>query len=640
MRADRSSNQRREPRFLPVSEREKEKLGIDAFDIIIVSGDAYVDHPSFAPAIIGRNLWSAGYTVGIIPQPDWQRDDDFLALGLPRLFFAIAPGNVDSMVNAYTPNRKRRSRDVYSPGGVLKRPDRAGIVYANRIRSAAPGCGIVIGGIEASLRRFAHYDYWSDSVRQSIAADAPVDLLVYGMGEQTLASIASRVREGSALQAIRDIRGTCWKMPVAEFRSFTTEDMVLLPSYTDVREDRRRYAEAYAAYAREQDPFRGRAVAQPHPKTVIIQNPPAYPPSPDELDAIYNHPFTRSAHPSYKEKIPALEPVRYSIVTHRGCFGNCSFCAISHHQGRIITSRSESSILLEVERISRAKGFRGTIQDIGGPSANMYGLSCPAWREEGTCPDRDCKPDCPSLSTDHGALTRLLGHIREMPGVKHSFCGSGIRFDLALADRSGYLEELLGYHVSGQLKVAPEHITGDLLRLMNKPDNASFEAFRELFQQLQPGQKRRQYLIPYWISSHPGCTISAMIDLARYIQKTGLAPEQVQDFTPTPMTRSTAMYHSGIDPITGKSVHVPRDHERRIQRAFLRHRDPGNHELVREGLRLAGREDLIGNGADALVPPAKRETALSGKREKRDHVPGTHRGGAARRSRHHGRSRF
>jgi Fe-S oxidoreductase len=628
-----------EPRFLPITGREKEKLGIDSFDIIIVSGDAYVDHPSFAAAILGRNLWSAGYTVGIIPQPDWQSDEDFLALGTPRLFFAVSAGNVDSMVNAFTPNKKRRQKDSYSPGGRLKRPDRATIVYTNKLRSLFRNTAIVIGGIEASLRRFAHYDFWSDSVRQSILADAPADLLVYGMGERTLRLIADRMSAGDPIRSIRHIPGTCWTMPVAEWKRSKQEDFVILPGYPEVRESTIRYAEAFAAHAREQDPIRGHAVSQPHPKTVVIQNPPAMPPDTAELDAIYDHPFTRAAHPLYKEPIPALEPVRFSVISHRGCFGDCSFCALAHHQGRIVASRSEDSIASEVDRISRMKAFRGTIQDVGGPSANMYGLSCNLWKTTGTCPDRSCGPDCKSLSTDHDALISLLKRLREMSGIKHVFCGSGVRFDLALADRSGYIRELVHHHVSGQLKVAPEHISPHVLELMNKPAISAFEEFRRVFHENQPEEKKKQYLIPYWISSHPGCTIPDMIDLACYIKRTGLAPEQVQDFTPTPMTRSTAMYHTGIDPKTMKKVHIPKERERTIQRAFLRFMDPENAPLVREGLLRSNRGDLIGHGTDALVPPERRETALSGKHHRSSYEPDSTRNNPDRRPSRTRRSR-
>ncbi|RQD84685.1 MAG: YgiQ family radical SAM protein [Methanocalculus sp. MSAO_Arc2] len=628
-----------EPPFLPITPEEKEKLGIDQFDIIIVSGDAYIDHPSFAAAILGRNLWSAGYSVGILPQPDWRTEKDFLMLGLPRLFFAVSAGNVDSMVNAFTPNKKRRSADAYSPGGKPKRPDRATIVYANKLRSIAPETGIIIGGIEASLRRFAHYDYWSDRVRQSILADSPADLLVYGMGERTLRLIADRVHEGYQIQTIRDIRGTCFRMPLSEWRSLDTDGMVLLPDFTRVQDDPIQYAQSYAAYAREQDPIRGRIVAQPHPKMVIIQNPPALPPTTAELDAIYDHPFTRAAHPSYREEIPALEPVRYSVISHRGCFGNCSFCALSHHQGRIVSSRSEDSIASEVDRMSRMQRFHGTIQDVGGPSANMYGLFCPEWMKRGTCSDRDCGPDCPMLRKDHAPLISLLRRLRQISGIKHVFCRSGIRFDLAVADQCGYIEEIARHHTSGQLKVAPEHIVPHVLCLMNKPDITAFEEFRRKFESIRPEGKGRQYLLPYWISSHPGCTIPDMIDLACYIKETGLAPEQVQDFTPTPLTRSTTMFHTGIDPVTGDTVHVPKGRERKIQRAFLRYMDPENSHLIREGLRLSKRYDLIGYGPGALVHPERREKTLSGKRYSRSHAPDSHRNGSHRRDAGHRRNR-
>ena len=395
-----------------MSLQEARKQGIEQFDVILISGDAYVDHPSFAAAIIGRVLWDAGYSVGIIAQPDWKKDDDFRKLGRPRLFFGISSGNVDSLVNNLTPNLKRRSSDVYSPGGALLRPDRAAIVYTNKVHALFPGVPIILGGIEASLRRFAHYDYWSDSVRQSILADAPADLIIYGMGENPLREVALRLEKGERIEEIRDVAGTTVKEEIGRWRSEPREDCLVIPSFTEVSTDKRKYAQAFALHYKEQDPFHGRAVVQPHPKTVIIQNPPARPLRTEELDRIYELPFAREAHPSYREPIPALEPVRFSITSHRGCFGSCSFCALTHHQGRIVQSRSEDSILREATKLTKMKGFQRHHSDVGGPTANMYGLSCPRWKQ-GACSDKLCSADCPTLDKDHSRQVDLLAQAPE-----------------------------------------------------------------------------------------------------------------------------------------------------------------------------------------------------------------------------------
>jgi len=607
-----------QPQFLPVSRKEAERLGIDQFDIILVTGDAYVDHPSWGTALIGRVLRDAGFTVGIIAQPDHRSDDDFRILGSPRLFFAVSSGNVDSMVNNYTPNLKRRGEDVYSPGGALKRPDRALLVYADRIHALFPGVPLVLGGIEASLRRFAHYDYWSDKVRQSVLVDSPADLLVFGMGERQMVEIARRLAAGEPVRSLRDIPGTCYPLSVSEWRSMDPSGMIPIPDFTRVASDRTEYARAFAAHYQEQDPFRGRPVVQPHPKRVIVQNPPAMPLSPQELDRIYELPYTRRAHPSYKEKIPALEPVQWSITSHRGCFGGCSFCALTHHQGRIVQSRSADSIVREAERMAQLPGFRGVIQDVGGPTANMYGLSCGKWHTTGTCPDKHCTPACRNLATSHARQLALLKRLRAIPGVRHVFIGSGIRYDLVLADTSGYLAGLCSHHVSGHLKVAPEHISADVTRCMNKPPKEAFDTFRRRFEEIQDerlgstqtrdGKERpdrkvsRQYLLPYLMSGHPGCTVRDMVELAEYLRDTGLYTEQVQDFTPTPMTVSTCMYYTGLDPFTLQPVHIPRGREKSVQRALLQYRDPKNRELVAEGLRAAGRRDLIGSGPKCLIP--------------------------------------
>ncbi len=594
---------RTQPEFLPMTRREMERLGIDEVDVLLVTGDAYVDHPSFGAAVIGRVLWDAGYTVGVSAQPR-PGTDDLLALGRPRLFVSVSSGAVDSMVNHYTPNLRRRSEDAYSPGGVPCRPDRAVLVYADRAHALFPGTPLILGGIEASLRRFAHYDYWSDTIRASILADAPADLVVYGPGERQVVAIADQLDAGEDVRGLRGIRGTMWRCPPKEWRGTEHEETVELPSFTEVRSDPARFAAAHAALAAEQDPCTGRPVAQAHPKTVVIQNPPPAPFAPAELDRVYDLPYARRQHPSYGAPVPALEPVRFSITSHRGCFGDCAFCALSCHQGRIVQSRTADSIVREAERMARMPGFRGVIQDVGGPSANMFGLSCPRWSTIGACPDRRCGPDCPSLEISHAPQLDLLRRLREIPGVKRVFIGSGIRHDLALAAEPAYLEEVCRHHVSGQLKVAPEHMVDAVTARMHKPPRAVFEAFRERFEAIQGGRERRQYLVPYLMSGHPGCTVEEMVTLAEYLRDHGLYTEQVQDFTPTPMTLSTAIYVSGSDPYTGEAVHVPRGREKQIQRALLHYRDERQRTLVEEGLRLAGRTDLIGSTWQCLIPGA------------------------------------
>ncbi len=594
-----------QPAFLPMSMAEARALGIDRFDIILITGDAYVDHPSFGTALLGRVLQDAGFSVGVIAQPDWRSDADLQRLGTPRLFFSVSAGNVDSLVNAFTPNLKRRSSDVYSPGGRLLRPDRATLVYTDRVHALFPDTPVIIGGIEASLRRFAHYDYWSDSVRQSILADAPADLLVFGMGERQVVAIACRLAAGEAIASITDIPGTAHKLDLKIWRSMDHADYVVLPGYQEVKQDRHIYARAFAEHYREQDPIRGRSVAQPHPKTVIVQNPPAMPLTTEELDRVYELPYARAAHPSYTEPIPALEPVRFSVVSHRGCFGSCSFCALTHHQGRIIQSRSADSIVREVERMAAMPGFTGVVQDVGGPTANMYGIHCDQWESAGTCPDRRCI-DCPALDRSHDEQVRLLRRLREIPGVKHVFIASGIRYDLIPPEDRDYLASICEHHVSGHLKVAPEHISERVCACMGKPSREVFDTFRERFEALQEGKTKRQYLVPYFISGHPGCRIEDMIELAEYIRDTGLYTEQVQDFTPTPMSISTTIYHTGLDPFTLEEVYVPKDREKRIQRALIHYRDPKNYGLIREGLRAAGREDLIGSAWKCLIPARRR----------------------------------
>ena len=595
-----------QPGFLPLSAKEKNKLGIQQFDIILVTGDAYVDHPSFGTALIGRVLWDAGFTVGIIAQPNWTSAIDFTILGKPRLFFGISSGNVDSMVNNFTPNFKRRSDDVYSEAGIPRRPDRATIVYTNKVHEFFPGTPIVIGGIEASLRRFAHYDYWQNRVRQSILADAPVDLLVFGMGERQVSEIAGRLASGEHIASLQEIRGTAFTMELAPWRSQRPEGIIELPGFTEVARDKIAYARAFAMHYNEQDPVRGRTIAQPHPKTIVIQNPPALPLSTRELDHIYDLPFSRRAHPLYTHRIPALETVQFSITSHRGCFGGCSFCALNHHQGRIIQSRSSASIIREVIKMTKMTEFKGIVQDIGGPTANMYSLSCDLWEKFGACQEKRCGPSCKTLKTSHHHQVALLDKLREIPGVKKVFISSGVRYDLTIEDDSGYLEKLCDHHVSGHLKVAPEHVIKKVTDAMNKPECKVFDQFRACFETLQNGKKKRQYLLPYFMSGHPGCSIHDMVDLAVYLHDHQLYTEQVQDFTPTPMSVSTCMYYTGLDPFTLQPIHVPKGHEKKIQRALMQYRDPRNRELVIEGLNAAGRTGLIGNGRQCLVQSSDR----------------------------------
>lgn len=594
-----------QPIFLPMSPDEARELGIREFDIILISGDAYVDHPSFGTALIGRILWDAGFSVGIITQPDWKSGDNFRKLGKPRFFFGVTAGNVDSMVNNYTASLKIRRDDVYSPGGEGGlRPNRAAIVYSDKLHSIFPDTPIVLGGIEASLRRFAHYDYWSDSVRQSILADSPADMLVFGMGERQIVEIVKRLSKGENIKEIQDVAGTSIKMDINRWRSLRHEEFLEIPGYAEVSNDNELYAKAFKLHYDEQDPIRGRMVAQVHPKTVIIQNKPAMPLETWELDHIYELPFKRMAHPSYKKSIPALLPVKFSITSHRGCFGSCSFCALTHHQGRMIQKRSIESIVREVKRMTEMSDFKGIVQDVGGPSANMYSMKCRNWEKEGACEDRICT-DCLNLDINHKEQVELLRRLLEIKGVKKVFIGSGLRYDLVLRDTSDYMSQLCEYHVSGHLKVAPEHIKKHITDIMHKPEKAVFEEFRKKFYSENKKLGKKQYLLPYFMSGHPGCTINDSIDLAEYIRDNDLYTEQVQDFTPTPMTASTCMYHTGIDPFTMEKVHVAKGREKRIQRALLQYRDSKNYGLVIEGLKIAGREDLIGSEWKCLVKKRK-----------------------------------
>ncbi len=595
-------------RFLPMDMDEARRKGWEELDIILVTGDAYVDHPGFGTSIIGRVLEDAGYRVGVIAQPKWDDTTAFTKLGKPRLCFAVSAGNTDSMVSNYTPSKRLRQEDTYSPGNKTGlRPNRACIVYTNRLKEAYPDVPVIIGGIEASLRRFAQYDHWSDKVRQSILADAPADLLVYGMGELQMLAIAGRLKEGVAVNQINDIDGTVWKIDVKTWKEKQEEilkEYLMIAPFTDVSQDKDHYAQAFRTIYEEQDHINGRGIVQVHPKTIVVQNKPMRPLSQNELDHVYELPYTRETHPSYHEKVPALDMVRFSISTHRGCFGSCSFCAIVMHQGRMIRSRSIASILREAESFRNIKGFNGTINGLGGPSANMYGMDCKKWEDSGACRNKLCLYPrvCPSLDTSHSKLTELMQRLRELPGISKVFIGYGVRYDLALLDE-GYMEELCAHHVSGQLKVAPEHYSDNVTSVMKKPDRKTFERFEQKFKEINKKLGKDQYLVAFLISGHPGCTIEDMIDTAEYIRDSGRYTRQVQDFTPTPMTVATCMFHTGIDPFTSKKIYVATTaREKNIQRAMLHYKEPGNYALVYEGLKLAGRTDLIGNTWNCLIP--------------------------------------
>lgn len=601
-----------------MSPDEVRRRGWEELDIIIVTGDAYVDHPGFGTSIIGRVLEDAGYRVGVIAQPVWENIADFTKLGKPRLCFAVSAGNTDSMVSNYTPSKRLRHDDAYSPGNKAGlRPNRACIVYTNRLKEAYPDVPVIIGGIEASLRRFAQYDYWSEKVRQSILADAPADLLVYGMGELQMLAIADKLKNGTPASQISDVDGTVWKMDIKSWKEKKEEllsEYLEIPPYAEVSKDKMLYAKAFKTAFEEQDPVCGHGIVQVHPKTVVVQNKPMRPLSTEELDRVYELPFTREAHPSYEEKIPALDMVKFSITTHRGCFGSCSFCAIVMHQGRMIRSRSIGSILREAESFRDIRGFNGTINGLGGPSANMYGMDCKRWESAGACKDKLClyPQVCPSMNTSHSKLIELMQRIRELPGISRVFVGYGVRYDLALLDER-YMEELCAHHVSGQLKVAPEHYSDKVTSVMHKPDRKTFERFEQKYKEINRKLGKDQYLVAFLISGHPGCTLDDMIETAEYIRDTGRYTKQVQDFTPTPMTAATCMFHTGMDPFTGKRVYVATSQkEKNIQRAMLHYREPGNHTLVYEGLKRADRLDLVGSTWNCLIPRSSEKRKKSG----------------------------
>ncbi|MFW6237900.1 MAG: YgiQ family radical SAM protein [Halanaerobiales bacterium] len=595
-------------KFIVINKKEMKQRNLEQLDFVIIAGDAYIDHPSFGTAIISRVLKNAGYKVGIIPQPDWRGTEDFQRLGRPRLAFLVTAGNLDSMVSHYTVNKNRRRKDAYSPGGEMGwRPDRATIVYCNRVRQAFRNIPIIIGGIEASLRRFAYYDYWEDRIRRSIMFDSRADRLVYGMAEKQIIEIAECLENGMNVEHLRHISGTCYIVgsldEVYKYRR--------VPSYEEVSKDRREFARAARIQHEEQDPIRGQVIVQEHGGRYLVQNPPAEPLSRQEMDAIYSLPFRREYHPIYEEQggVPAIKEVKFSITSSRGCFGGCSFCSLAFHQGRIVTSRSKESIIKEAKEIIQRDDFKGYIHDVGGPTANFRNPACTRQKRQGSCKEREClfPSPCPNLEVDHTEYLDILRTLRNLDGVKKVFIRSGLRYDYIEADAdSSFLRELCQHHVSGLLKVAPEHASPGVLELMNKPDIEVFEEFRQKFYRINEEIGKEQYLIPYLISGHPGSTLSSAIELAEYLRDIGHRPEQVQDFYPTPGTLSTAMYYSGYDPQTMEKVYVPRDRkEKRMQRALLQYDYPGNYLLVYRALKKAGREDLIGEHDRALIHPKK-----------------------------------
>jgi len=602
--------------FLPMTKEEMLERGWHYVDFLLITGDAYVDHPSFGAAIIGRLLESLGYKVGIIAQPDWRDIGDFKRLGPPRYGILITAGNLDSMVNHYTAAKKRRHEDAYSPGGQAGlRPDRATIVYAHRAREAFKKKPIIIGGIEASLRRFAHYDYWDNKVRRSVLVDSRANLLVYGMGEKQITEISRRLAKGEPVAGLKDIAGTC----------YVTEDLegmtgyLLIPGYDEVSGNKQKYAEAFMVQYREQDPFHGKVLVQPHGDKYLVQNPPAKPLTQGELDAVYTLPYQRAYHPIYEQKggVPAIEEVEFSLTSQRGCFGGCSFCALTFHQGRIVQSRSHASLLNEARQLTWQPGFKGYIHDVGGPTANFRAAACSEQLERGACRHRQClfPEPCGKLKVDHQDYVALLRKLREVPGIKKVFVRSGIRYDYLMADAGDqFLRELCEHHVSGQLKVAPEHVAGNVLKRMGKPGRKVFDRFVEKYRKINEELGKKQYLVPYFMSSHPGSTLKEAVELAEYVRDMGYNPEQVQDFIPTPGSLSTCMYYTGLDPRNMEKVYVAKSpHEKAMQRALLQYRNSGNYDLVYEALVKAGRTDLIGHGPKCLIKP-KKKPPLTAKR--------------------------
>lgn len=594
-----------ENKFLPICKDDMIERGWEQCDFVLVTADAYIDHHSFGTAIISRVLENAGYKVGIIAQPDWKSVDDFKKLGRPRLGFLVNGGNMDPMVNHYTVSKKLRKKDLYTPKGEMgKRPDRATIVYCNKIREAYKDVNIVIGGIEASLRRFAHYDYWDNKVRKSILVDSGADLLVYGMSEKQIVEVADFLNQGFDGKYIRHIPGTCY---IADSLDEIYEEHIVLPSFKDVSSDKRTYAECFKIQYDEQDPVRGRTLVQEHNEKYVVINKPEMPLSREELDRVYALPYQKTYHPIYEKDggIAAIEEVKFSLVSSRGCSGNCSFCAITFHQGRIVTSRSEDSIVEEAEEITKYDDFKGYIHDIGGPTANFRKPACKKQLTLGACKHKRCMSPgiCKNMEVDHREYLHLLRRVRKLPGIKKVFIRSGLRYDYIMADKDDtFFKELVEHHVSGQLKVAPEHVSPNVLKYMGKPAGKAYDEFRRKFFRITERLGKKQFIIPYLMSSHPGCKLEDAIMLAEYLRDINYQPEQVQDFYPTPGTLSTTMFYTGLDPLTMEEVYIPRSKEEKaMQRALLQFKNPKNYNIVYDALVKAGREDLIGNGPKCLI---------------------------------------
>ncbi|MBR4656306.1 MAG: YgiQ family radical SAM protein [Oscillospiraceae bacterium] len=595
--------------FLPINKRDMKTRGWEQCDFVYVIGDAYVDHPSFGHAIISRVLEHAGYKVGIISQPDWKNPASIDALGRPRLGFLVMGGNMDSMVNHYSVFKHRRKTDAYTPGGVTgRRPDYATVVYCNLIRQTYRDVPIIIGGMEASLRRLAHYDYWSDRMKRSILLDSQADLLLYGMGERSIVEVADALNAGLSVHDLTFLDGTVYRSKTID----QVVDGITLPGWRTVKDDKPAYARSFYTQYLNTDPFTAKPLIEPYEKEYVIQNPPQKPLSEAEMDETYDLPYENTYHPSYEKRggVPAIQEIKFSLTSNRGCFGGCSFCAITFHQGRIIQTRSHESILKEAERMTKDPAFKGYIHDVGGPTANFRLPACEKQLTKGVCAGKQClfpKP-CRNLRADHSDYVELLRKLRALPGVKKVFIRSGIRFDYLLADKDEtFFRELVKYHVSGQLRVAPEHVSDRVLDLMGKPRNAVYERFVEKYNALCAKMKLDQYVVPYLMSSHPGSRLEDAVALAEHVRDMGYMPEQVQDFYPTPSTISTVMYYTGLDPRTMQPVYVARDpHEKAMQRALIQYRDPKNYALVHEALVLCHREDLIGNGPNCLIRPKKK----------------------------------
>ena len=606
--------------FLPICRKDMDDRGITQFDFVYIIGDAYVDHPSFGHAIISRMLESRGYSVGIISQPDWKDENSIAIYGEPRLAFLISAGNMDSMVNHYFVSKKHRPTDAYTPGGEInKRPDRATAVYGNLIRRSFKNTPIIIGGIEASLRRMAHYDYWSDSFKRSILLDSQADLLLYGMGERSIIEVADALNSGIAVNDITFIKGTVYKTKTED----GFYDEIRLPDYETMKENKKAYAESFRIQYDNTDPFTGKVMVEKYPNGIfVVQNPPQEPLTQEEMDAVYELPYMRTYHPSYEEKggVPAINEIKFSLTSNRGCFGGCNFCALTFHQGRTIQTRSHESILEEAKQVIAEKDFKGYIHDVGGPTANFRHPSCEKQMKFGVCKNKQClfPTPCKNMKVDHKDYLSLLRKLRELPGVKKVFVRSGIRFDYLIEDKDDtFFKELVQHHISGQLKVAPEHISDAVLMRMGKPENKVYERFQKKYKQLNEKLGLKQFLVPYLMSSHPGSTLKEAIELAEYLRDLGYMPEQVQDFYPTPSTMSTVMYYTELDPRDMKPVYVCKNpHEKAMQRALIQYRNPKNYDLVKEALLKAGREDLIGFDKKCLIRPRNMAMAYDSQKVK------------------------